>query len=571
VKSYLEAVKDKKIEHMIAQPCPAIVGYIELHHPELIRYLAPADSPMMHTMKMVREFYKEHKEAQFVIVSPCYAKRREFDEVGIGNYNVTYKSLDRYFKNNQIDLSKYGPVNYDNPPAERAVLFSTPGGLLRTAQRELPGIEDKTRKIEGQHTIYRYLDKFRSSVEKNDAPFLVDCLNCETGCNGGPGTLNQDKNVDEIESLIERRNAEAQNEYLKKSGILGKTSAKNRLNKVISRYWKKGLYDRKYIDRTSQKNSYVKIPNQAQLDDIYKRMYKSKTEDFLNCCSCGYNSCEQMANAIFNGLNKPENCRHFQEIHIVNMGRENQISVKNSQNSTIAEVLNIISTINQGIGNLDVLIENQSVNVTESSSAIEETVANISSVTATLIKNAESINMLSRSAESGKNAIIKIADDINNVVKESEGLLEISHVIQSIASQTNLLAMNAAIEAAHAGEKGKGFAVVADEVRKLAESSGDQAKTVSSILKIMKSSMDNITHSIRVILDKFSQIEVEIKAVNHQENMIANAMEEQSSGNKQIIEAISVLNDITQSVKIGSITMLDNCNKAVKEIEELKK
>ena len=110
------------------------------------------------------------------------------------------------------------------------------------------------------------------------------------------------------------------------------------------------------------------------------------------------------------------------------------------------------------IEKLSELIENQSVSVSQSSSAIEETISNIKSVTQTLVKNSANIEKLKDSSESGKNDLNKIAQDIKVVAKESEGLLEISKVIQNIAGQTNLLSMNASIEAAHAGEYGKGFA-----------------------------------------------------------------------------------------------------------------
>lgn len=123
VKSYLEHIKANKPKTVIAQPCPAIVNYIEIHQPELIKYLAPADSPMAHTMKMIRQYYPEYSHHKIAVISPCIAKRREFDAIDLGNFNVTIHSLHQYFKENKINLSKYQPIDFDHEPAERAVLF----------------------------------------------------------------------------------------------------------------------------------------------------------------------------------------------------------------------------------------------------------------------------------------------------------------------------------------------------------------------------------------------------------------------------------------------------------------
>src|SRR5574344_921540 len=80
IKSYLEHVKKNNPKCVISQPCPAIVSYIELYKPELLPYLAPADSPMLHSMKMIKEFYPEYSTFRIASISPCAAKRREFDE-----------------------------------------------------------------------------------------------------------------------------------------------------------------------------------------------------------------------------------------------------------------------------------------------------------------------------------------------------------------------------------------------------------------------------------------------------------------------------------------------------------
>jgi methyl-accepting chemotaxis protein len=196
--------------------------------------------------------------------------------------------------------------------------------------------------------------------------------------------------------------------------------------------------------------------------------------------------------------------------------------------------------------------------------------ANIRSVTETLIKNTANINSLAESSETGRVDLEKVAADIQEIARESEGLLQINSVMQNIASQTNLLSMNAAIEAAHAGESGKGFAVVADEIRSLAENAGVQSKTISSVLKKIKISIDAITKSTSVVMERFKTIEQDVKTVSNQELQIRSAMEEQEVGSRDILEAVTQLNTVTSEVKSASAEMTKESGDLVTESERLK-
>jgi len=258
----------------------------------------------------------------------------------------------------------------------------------------------------------------------------------------------------------------------------------------------------------------------------------------------------------------------------VNQITANVQSIKSRILNQSASVSETHATMEQLVVNINKLnnhVENQSGDISRVSSSIEEMIANINSVTETLVSNADNVKTLQDASEVGRTGLQEVASDIQEIARESEGLLEINSVMANIASQTNLLSMNAAIEAAHAGETGKGFAVVADEIRKLAESSSEQSKTIGTVLKKIKGSIDKIKHSTENVLNKFEAIDSSVRTVAQQEENIRNAMEEQGTGSKQILEGIGRLNEITRQVKDGSNEMHEGAKEVIRESENLDK
>lgn len=345
-KSYVDHIENNKQQTLIAQPCPSVVSYIQLYKPELIKHLAPIQSPMGHSVKIIRKYFPEYNNYKIAVISPCVAKKREFNELGIENYLITFQSIQNYFDKNDIKLQNYNASYFDTPKAERAVLFSSPGGLLQTAERWIPGISENTRKIEGSEELYPYFDKLITTIDKGMAPLLIDCLNCKNGCNAGPGSLAATKNIDEIDFFVKKA-SEHNKEYYKR--VKGAT---NGLRKTIDAFWDNNLYKRLYKNLAS--NVSLQTPNKSQLTQIYKSMHKHNVNDLYNCVACGYNSCEKMAFAIFNGLNKPENCHHY-------LQAEKDISQAKTKKSE-QRVNNILESAHDGFIQIDKLYIIQQVN-----------------------------------------------------------------------------------------------------------------------------------------------------------------------------------------------------------------
>ena len=236
-----------------------------------------------------------------------------------------------------------------------------------------------------------------------------------------------------------------------------------------------------------------------------------------------------------------------------------------SVTETSAAVEEIINTITQ----LNASIEVQAESVAQSSSSIEQMTANIASITQTLEKTNEAIKRLANATADGKATIVNSNTVTKKIAEESGGLIEASNVIQNIASQTNLLAMNAAIEAAHAGETGKGFAVVADEIRKLAEESSAQGKTITTTLKMLGSEIASLSTSSKTAEEKFTSIFELSEHVKTMSDNLMRAMDEQGNGNREILRAISNIKAVTSDVKNGSEQMLKDGTQVTGEMQKL--
>lgn len=240
-----------------------------------------------------------------------------------------------------------------------------------------------------------------------------------------------------------------------------------------------------------------------------------------------------------------------------------------SQSAGVTETSTAMEQILHNLQSLTRMIQQQSVAVTQSSAAIEEMVSNIRSVTANIERMGTDFSGLVNAAKTGKEKLTVVNNQIQEISKQSSKLLETNAVIATISAQTNLLSMNAAIEAAHAGQYGAGFAVVADEIRKLAELSAIRAKGTKQDLRAVIDVISTVVGSSTEAAVSFDQISKKIIDLSNLIYQIKNSMVEQSSGSQEILSALTNINDITSQVKEASGEMEKGSSAVLKEVEDL--
>ena len=289
-----------------------------------------------------------------------------------------------------------------------------------------------------------------------------------------------------------------------------------------------------------------------------------KLRNAIKSIGVNSNQMEKIADELSTNMTETANAVHQINANIDDVKQQTMTQAA-SVTETAATVEEIVRTIKQ----LNTGIETQAASVAQSSSSVEEMVANIASIGQTLVKTDSAIKELTTATADGKATLVTSNTVTQKIAEESGSLMEASSVIQHIASQTNLLAMNAAIEAAHAGESGKGFAVVADEIRKLAEESSVQGKTITATLKTLSSEIEALAASSKTVEGKFNTIFSLAEQVREMSALLTESMKEQESGSNEVLTAIKNINTVTTKVHADSKEMLKGGEGVAQEMRKL--
>lgn len=228
-----------------------------------------------------------------------------------------------------------------------------------------------------------------------------------------------------------------------------------------------------------------------------------------------------------------------------------------------------VEVISGKIENLNQSILEQTSMIEESSAAVNQMMASISNVEQVTVRKLSSLESMVSSMDEGNNQLKDTSDTIQKINNSIDAIRNMISVIEDISSQTNLLSMNAAIEAAHAGEYGKGFAVVSDEIRKLAEASSQNSREIGSSLNEIIENIRGATESSDITLTTFKKTVGEVEDLFSSMNEISQSMVELKSGGDQILSAMSSLQSMSIEVRQDSESMTEQSQTMIQAVENV--
>ncbi|SDE07345.1 [Fe-Fe] hydrogenase large subunit C-terminal domain-containing protein [Sporomusa acidovorans] len=509
--AYLKAIKEQQLQSVIAQPCPAIVNYVQKFRPELMNNLAPIHSPMMCAAVYLRK-YKNIKN-KLVFLSPCIGKIDEINEkdtAELVQYNVTYAKLEQYLLQKGVNLAAFPEVDFEELNCGLGLTFSRPGGLRENV--EFNTRDAWIRQIEGPGHTYHYLDEYAKRIrEAKPVPLLVDILNCSCGCNLGTGT-NKVMPIDDIDYRMNELKQEKIKEHTQTKLLKKSYDLFTRFDKELT------LAD--FVRRYEDKSQILKNADDADLEPIFTVLHKTTEEARkVNCYACGFGNCRDFAKAVASGNNHVNNCIDYNRKEV-----ENEKKQLAESHSEVETMLTKVKSLSEERARSAELLKAHVRDITDA----------INEVSVGSGENAKSIENIGGEMHYIFKTATELRDSIGEVETKLADFGQASDEIVGIASQTNLLSLNAAIEAARAGELGKGFAVVANEVRVLA----DRSKTA---VTSTKHSEEDIRQQVAKIMNIADELEKKVDTVNNEITNISATVQQVTAKCQEIAATASVL------------------------------
>ena len=316
--------------------------------------------------------------------------------------------------------------------------------------------------------------------------------------------------------------------------------------------------------------------------DLTKRI-KVSGEDEIGQLSKGFNFFTERLQMMISELKGSKEDLHSYGERLGNMVQDNTDFLNSmigsitdvnteihNQHQKVGSSVEAVGNISESVELLRDLIQKQISSVEQASSAVTQMISNITNVSSSTERLAVDYTNFESDVARGISQQQEVSRKIQQIVEQSKTLNEANRAISAIANQTNLLAMNAAIEAAHAGDAGKGFAVVSDEIRKLSETSANESKKINSQLKDIRSSIEGVLQSSELSDRIFSVVVGKLKGTGNLVQEIKGAMEEQAEGSKQINDALGTMNDATSQVKTASEEVDKSRQGIISDVNSLK-
>lgn len=301
------------------------------------------------------------------------------------------------------------------------------------------------------------------------------------------------------------------------------------------------------------------------MQDLDKSNQKSqiRIEQIMNVSSQSARSTESVQSILDDYQSVENNMGHIRKQVEVFADSSTHLS------ENISKALKAVTNTSEQILEFHGKVDEQNVVVEESTSAVHEMSASLDSVANITADKQQSSERLMSILEEGRNALNQTNTAIRGASDQMNSLLEINEIISDIASRTDLLSMNAAIEAAHAGEHGRGFAVVAEEIRKLANSTGENSRIISEKMKRIKQSIESTHETAEKMGTSMDQISSEVNDVTLAFQEITGSTAELSSGGKEIMSAMQTLQDNSIMIREGSERISGDQQLAGKEMEQV--